>query len=35
MSRYEFAEALKGAGLTAYEYGSEEYQEDLASIDES
>ncbi|MGI6209508.1 MAG: UPF0175 family protein [Anaerolineae bacterium] len=35
MSRYEFAEALKRAGLTAYEYGSEEYQEDLASIDES
>ncbi len=32
MSRYEFAVALKRAGVPAYEYGRQEYQEDLASL---
>ncbi|NPV09103.1 MAG: hypothetical protein HPY83_14205 [Anaerolineae bacterium] len=34
MTRYEFALTLKRAGLTAYEYGREEHQEDLASLEE-
>lgn len=34
MSRYEFAMVLKRAGMAAYEYGRQEYQEDLASLKE-